>query len=331
MNDSATNRNWPNPSALLVGDSAVEIRIIKEFLVTKNWQVDSITNNPIQALKELEQKPIGCLLIIDSVTLPAAETLRIIFRNHKARLIPTLLHKQNISNADQLIYEQIFSVSVIESPLNQNNFSTAFIRMQTHWEQPAMTALRRVANMQESPENRMARLNILEKLTTDHHAAHFALHAMINLMLDASQHREAEKKILEAFRQQPENPSLVAICAWFYLECVMPIYALKFLQKLKAMAPGSTIFNFDIAAANIACGRISSALDALSEWNNKQPGSELIESHIGRLLAAEGRLQSADQMGISKRLINKISVLWDGTTLPPTAHLKNPSRGSKVS
>jgi hypothetical protein len=96
------------------------------------------------------------------------------------------------------------------------------------------------------------------------------------------------------------------------------------------MAPGSTIFNFDIAAANIACGRISSALDALSEWNNKQPGSEMIESHIGRLLAAEGRLQSADKMGISKRLINKISVLWDGTTLPQPAPHKNPSGGSKV-
>ena len=84
----------------------------------------------------------------------------------------------------------------------------------------------------------------------------------------------------------------------------------------------SSAFNFDLAAAYMACGQLNEALTVLREWHNRHPGNTFMESFIARILVSEGRQEQADAIGIPKGMVRKISDLWDLTEITPAHEYK---------
>jgi hypothetical protein len=313
MNKTQSMNLWPNRDVLIVCEDTDYYTMIREILRPLKWAVQMPASDIATARERLLSKAFGSIVIVESRKIPAPDALRTLYKLDRGRLTPTLVLTSFDETLDLQILQKVFSIVVSSKPLIPVNFMSAFREMTSHWEQPAMHGLRQLALLTSDQETDSVKMSILEKLSSDIHAAPYAIHVLLLIMMRQSQYREAEKKLLEFFRNSPGNLAILAQCAWFYLDSKAPHYALKFLNKIKSVAPSSVVLNFDIACAHIACGHLHQALIALQEWNNRFPGNQMIESYIARLLVAEGRTHSAALAGIPQNLIKRAKEAWDSS------------------
>lgn len=310
MIGSTTNIGWPNRTALLVGSDNISLKLFQDLLINMGWQTSTIMQSPQAILEALRQYSYACCVVVDSNRLPAHEVVRGVCKTPKGRLTPIFLYQAFLTEAEQLAYDKVLGVHTLHGPLNPFSFISAFNQMIHAWQVPAMGALRKLAILVGSQIDQSKVIDALSKLANDQKAFIFAFQAKINLLVQLNGFKEAERCLLDELRAQPNSPAILLTCAYFYLDALLPFHALKFLNKLRGLTAGSTIFNLDIAAANLAMGHISAAIEALSEWHKKRPGSELIESYLARLLVAEGIHQDADQYGITREFAQRIKSLW---------------------
>jgi DNA-binding response OmpR family regulator len=301
---------WPNKDVLLVCEDSNYFSIIREILRPLKWTVQLPTTNAQTTREKILSNTFGAIVIVDSGKLPATEILRMIFQSDRGRLCPILVLTQFTESSDRQLFQKIFNVTISTKPIIPIKFMAAFKEMLLHWEQPAMHALRQLATIPPGHNTDTLKVSILEKLATDGNAAPVAIQAMMVIMTNQHLYREAEKKLLEYFRTWPGNVAVLAECAWFYLDSRAPHYALKFLNKLKQIAPSSCILNLDLACAHIACGHLDQAIEALQEWNLRFPGNTAVESNIARLAIAEGK-NSAELFGVPHPIIKRANEAWE--------------------
>ena len=315
MKNAPKNKLWPNTSAIVVSDESNLYLLMKELVRSSGWRIDMPPCSPSAAIDHINNGSAGCVIVIDSPTYPAHESLRVMFRDHRARLTPTMVMIPESHKFELTIFDKIFRVTVATKPLTPNNFIPSFRKMLRAWETPVMHTLRKVSYLYGSEHN-AARKAILEKLIENPSALPYALPALTQIMIAEGLYKEAEKLILDKFRIHAKNPLMLAYCAWFYIEARMPHQAIKYLVKLKSIAPMSNAFNFDLATSHLACGQLGEALNVMREWHERHPGNGFMETFIARLLVAEGRQDMADSIGIPKGMVRKISDIWDVTEAP---------------
>ncbi len=310
MENKKTISQWHNNDVLLVCEDTNYYNMIREILRPMKWMVHLPASDAQSARERLLAKTFAAHIVIESKKIPATEVLRVLFQSDRGRLTPTLVLTNFTEPLDIQIFKTIFSVTVISKPLVPIKIISAFKEMITFWENPALYALRHIAHLQEIKAGETTKIGILEKLAFDTQASPFAIQAIITLMMQQNLFREAEKKLLDHFRSNPQNPAILAQCAWFYLDSHAPYYALKFLTKLKQMAPKSVIFNFDLAIGHLASGRLDQALVFLKEWNDYFPGNPVVESFLARLIIAEGLAEKEVSFGIPQSSIKRAQEKW---------------------
>ena len=330
MTQKRGNSLWPNKRAIVVSEESHLHLLIRELVRANGWKVEMPPCSPRAAIELVNNGNAECIIVIESPSSPINETMRILLKDPRVRLTPTLVLIQDENTQEQHVYEKIFKVTVAVKPLRPNNFIPAFNRMIKIWQKPVMIALRRVSYLagKESQEKRMT---ILNRLCFDDVSLPYAFSALLQMMIAEGQYKEAGKKVLSTFKDHPTNPAVLAICAWFYMSARIPQLALRYLIKLRGVAPGSSAFNFDIASANLACGQVSDALKALREWHEKRPGNIVVESYLARLIVADGKQDSMEIVRLPKNLVRKIADYWDGIDMALAAETVQKKTGTKAS
>jgi predicted Zn-dependent protease len=172
-----------------------------------------------------------------------------------------------------------------------------------------MAVLRKLAEISDD-QNLDKKLEILNKLLADPIAMPIALASRTQIMLSSGLIKEAEEKLLSLCKVTPVNPATLAICGWFYLSAKMPVHAMRFLEKLRTIAPTSVLLNLDLASAQIASGDITKALNTLHEWARRNPGNEAVDERLARLLVADGKQSQAESYGVKRAKIQKCAESW---------------------
>jgi predicted Zn-dependent protease len=193
-----------------------------------------------------------------------------------------------------------------------------------------MTVLRKLAEI-SGDQNHDKKLEILNKLLADPNAMPIALAAITQIMLLRDQTQEAEEKLLSLCKVTPLNPATLAICAWFYLSARMPVHAMRFLEKIRTIAPTSVLLNLDLASAQIASGDITKALNTTHEWALRNPGSETVEESLARLLVADGKQTLAENYGVKRANIQKCAESWVALEITDRNQTQILKRDQKVS
>lgn len=301
---------WSDKTAGIICDENGLYLVCKEILRQKSWQLAPLSENIDQLKKSRHANMVSCFIIVDSPTLPATETLRVLFKDPRSRLTPTLVVCSSPSETDLIIYEKIFYVNPCPKPVTAINFNNTFSKMLSNWDQPALVALRKIAALPDDI-NLTQKIEILDRLITNPLAAPFALSALTQLLISQEMMKEAESKLLEQAKLHIKNPGMLAICAWFYLSMRMPNQSIRFLEKLKSIAPTSTLLNLDLVSSYIGAGELSRAIDALYEWGRRNPGNPNLEIYLAKLLIAEGKTESFERFGISKPIMQKTLQDWE--------------------
>jgi hypothetical protein len=307
---SVALNHWSEKTVGMVCDEKGLLLIFKELLRLKSWQIANVFVKVDELLELRLTNRVSSFIIVDSPTLPATEILRVLFKNPRARLTPTLVLCSSSNQTDLIIYEKIFHVTPCPKPLTANNFNTAFAQMISHWEQPPMAALRKVASLVDEG-NQSQKIEILERLMSNHLAMPLALSAVTQLLLSLNMFKEAESKLLEQCKLHIKNPAMLALCAWFYLSNRMPTQAVRFLEKLKTIAPTSTLLNLDLATAYISSGELSLAIQVLHDWGRRNQGNPQLENFLAKLLIADGRPDTFERYGLSKQIMQKHLHDWE--------------------
>jgi hypothetical protein len=310
MSPNKTTKQWPLTSAIVISDETNLSLIIRTLIKTLDWNLEYTTASPSFAIEQLQNNTAKCLIVIDSPTLPAAETLRNLHKNGTARLTPTIVLAPENLQQDLQIYEKIFRVNFATKPLTPNNFISAFTTMLRTWEKPAMSGLRKLTPLIADDKMKF-KLEILRKLRGDLLALPLALQAEVAILVSTGHPTTAELILLDAFKSFPNSLNVIAQLAWFYLNAKMPDQAILYLKKLKSIAAKSTIFNLDLAAAYIAKSELSTAIPYMMDWKNTHVGNEIIDAQIARILVAEGKIGLADALGVPKGIVKKTADIWD--------------------
>lgn len=321
---------WSRKTAGILCDEKSLPALLKELLRQKSWE-SVLIESDINSLKALRHtNAINMFMIVDSPSSPATESLRILFKDARCRLTPTMIFTSNISTTDLLIYERLFQVTPSQKPITYGSFSACLDRLIDLWSQPAMAVLRKLAEISDD-QNLDKKLEILNKLLADPIAMPIALAARTQIMLSIDLAKEAEEKLLSLCKVTPVNPATLAICGWFYLSAKMPVHAMRFLEKLRTIAPTSVLLNLDLASAQIASGEITKALNTMHEWARRNPGNEAVEERMARLLVADGKQSIADSYGVKRAKIQKCAESWvdleikDGDQTPTLKREQNAS------
>jgi hypothetical protein len=310
MSQERGDHLWPNKRAIVVSEENHLHLLIRELVRANGWKVEMPPCTPRAAIDLINNGNGESLIVIESPTSPINETLRILLKDPSVRLTPTLALIQDENQSEQPVYEKIFKVGVAIKPLRPNNFIPAYNRLIKAWEQPVMFALRRVSYVADK-EPLEKRLAILNRLCFDEASLPYAFSALLQLMTAEGHYKEAGKKVLRTFRDHSTNPAVLAVCAWFYISARMPQLAQRYLTKLRGVVPGSSAFNFDIAATHLACGQLTEALNVMREWHEKHPGNSTVEAYISRIIVADGRQDSIEITRLPKNLIRKVADYWD--------------------
>ena len=321
MSTNDKNNLWPNRTAVLIGDEKNLYLVLKELLRALGWQIAVASGGVGAATQMKHEGGASCFIVVDTPTQPATEILRVLFKDSRTRLTPTIVITGGFDRVDRLIYEKIFQVHVSAKPVTANNLSADFKSLVTLWEQPVMTALRKVSAIADQG-NSTTKIEILDRLTLHPTAMPFALASLTQILIVQGQYREAEQKLLELCRTNPQNPAMLAYCAWFYLAARIPAQAVRFLTKLKTIAPTSTLLNLDTAAAYLSMGDFTQAVNAMYEWHRRHPDNTFMEGYMARALIADGKHEHANEYGISRLLTRKITEHWQ--------HLENTNKTEKT-
>jgi hypothetical protein len=91
----------------------------------------------------------------------------------------------------------------------------------------------------------------------------------------------------------------------------MPTQAVRFLEKIKTIAPTSTLLNLDLATAYISSGELSSAIQTLHDWGRRNQGHPHLENFLAKLLIADGRPDAFERYGLSKQIMQKHLHDWE--------------------
>lgn len=301
---------WPEKTIGMICDEKGLFLIFKELLRLKSWQVATVSEKVEELLELRIANKISCFIVVDSPTMPATETLRVLFKNPRARLTPTFVLCSSSNSTDLTIYEKIFHVTPCPKPLTANNFNAAFAQMLSLWEQPSMATLRKLASLPDDG-NQNQKIEILERLMSNPLAMPIAIAAVTQLLMSRNMCKEAEAKLLEQCKLHIKNPSMLAFCAWFYLSNRMPTQAVRFLKKLKSIAPTSSLLNLDLAAGYIGSGELAPAIQMVHEWGRRNPGHPQIENFLAKLLIADGQADAFERFGLSKQIMQKHLQDWE--------------------
>lgn len=322
--------DWSGKTAAILCDEKGLPTLIKELLRQRSWE-SITTDTDFTSIKSLRHSnKIDVFMIIDSNTLPASESLRILFKDSRCRLTPTMVFTGHQSTTDLLIYERIFQVIACPKPITSGSFSASLDRLINQWTQPSMVALRKISEISDEP-HLDKKIEILDKLLVDPIAMPFALTARTQLMLSKHLIKEAEEKLLSLCKITPVNPATLAIGAWFYLSAKMPVHAMRFLEKLRTIAPSSILLNLDLASAQIASGEITRALNTTYEWARRNPGNENVEEQLVRLLVADGKYTLAESYGIKRTTLQKCVENWASLELKDADETRNLQRDQNAS
>jgi len=330
MSTDDRNNLWPDRTAVLIGDEKNLYLVLKELLRALGWKIAVASGGVGAATQMKHEGSASCFIVVDTPTQPATEILRVLFKDSRTRLTPTIVITAGFDRVDRLIYEKIFQVHISAKPVTANNLSAAFKSMVALWEQPVMTALRKVSAISDQG-NAAKKIEVLDRLTLHPTAMPFALASLTQILIDQGQYREAEQKLLELCRTNPQNPAMLAYCAWFYLAARLPGQAVRFLTKLKNIAPTSTLLNLDTAAAYLSMGDFSQAVNVMHEWHRRHPDNTFMEGYIARALIADGKHESANEYGISRLLTRKITEYWEHQENKSKTEKTNPVRGQNAS
>ena len=330
MSVDVANGYWPQRIAGVIAEEKGLILVLKELLRKYSWVLAPACDNVSALLKLRNSEGVGCFIVIDSPNLPATETLRELYKHPRARLTPTIVICGTLGNIDQIIFEKIFHVTTCTEPLTSSTFKSSFVKMKTYWDQPVLQALRKVAAMPEH-DSIPQKIEILDRLLLHPNSMPLALSALTTIQFAQGDLKGAEARLLDQCKLHPKNPAMLAFCAWFYLAAKMPAHAARFLQKLKTIAPTSVLLNLDYASAQIACGELTPAITATHEWLRRNQGNLLAAENLARLLVADGRIDQAEQYGISKTSVQKILNHWEGIESPPAKTQNPPLNGLKAS
>ena len=322
--------DWPEKTVGILCDEKTLPALLRELLRQKSWE-SILIERDINSLKVLRHtNAINMFMLVDSPSSPANESMRVLFKDARCRLTPTMVFTNNLSTTDLLVYERLFQVTPSPKPITYGSFTTSLDRLIDKWNQPAMAVLRKLAELPDD-ENHDKKLEILNKLLADQIAMPIALAARTQVMLSKNLTKEAEEKLLSLCKTTPLNPSTLATCAWFYLSAKMPVHAMRFLEKLRTIAPTSVLLNLDLACAQIASGEITKALNTTHEWARRNPGHEAVEERLARLLVADGKQSQAESYGVKRVRIQKCAESWvdleikDGDQTPTLKRVQNAS------
>ena len=296
-------------NALIVGAESNLHSIIKNLINTYDWNIEFPSCSAEQAIGYLNETKVNALIILDSPAVPAAESVRILRRDLRAIITPTMCILGNISKAEQDLFSKIHRLEVVCKPITTSTFYPIFKQMIKTWELPAMRALQQYVSKSNN-DNRDVTIQILTKLLEVPETSALACMTLLHLHGQAGNYLEAETMLVATFKKSPSSPALLAICGWFYLDAKIPAHALRFLEKIKQLAPRATLLNLDIASANIATGNYDAALLALLDWDTANTGNELVPNYIARLALATGRQNSLSASELSPLLLRKVSEQW---------------------
>ena len=160
---------------------------------------------------------------------------------------------------------------------------------------------------------------ILKKLSETSGVASYALQALMKILCNNHEFREAETILIRILKSNSRDPAILATCAQFYQDALMPAQALRFLQKLTLICNSSPIFAFDFAAAYMALGDLAEATRVLLEWNARHPGNERVAAYLARLLIAEGREDEIERrVLLNKTAAKRLLDVWENVENPST-------------
>jgi hypothetical protein len=312
--------------AIFVGEESNLYLILKNLVKSHDWVIEQFPCAPTKAVTLFHESNASGYIILDSPSIPAAESIKIIRQDARSIVAPTLVLLGESTNHAIDIYSRFFSVHIASKPITTNNFAPTFKKMLLFWNQPAVRALQQCV-IKSTPQNREDTIAVLRKLLQVPETVSFALATLVLLYVDAGYFTEAETVLIDTLKKNTRNQAILAICGWFYMDCKMPTQALLFLQKLKQISVNSTILNLDIGAAHLASSNYDHALQEFLEWSTKNPGNDLMSNFIARLALANGRGSDLEGLNISSALMRKISDQWTlvANANAPADQLKTPA------
>jgi tetratricopeptide (TPR) repeat protein len=322
MSELNQTAQWPTRNMAVVSDDKNLLPILKELLRSKSWTVEDNLNNMKETINLRLENQIDGMIIIDSPVTPASETLRTLFKESRVRLTPTLIIGSHENSVDLLLYEKIYKVTPCSKPLTANNFNNAFSKMISLWQTPLMTALRKLSLIPDE-HNERQKLEILSRLLTSPAALPFALSTSTQILSKMGHQEEAETQLLTQFKINLQDPAILAICGWFYLDNNTPSQAIRFFEKLKSIAPTSSILNLDLTNAYLTMGELSLAFTNLYEWGKRNQGYPRLNDFLAKILIADGKAEKYAQFGIPKQVITKHLRDWEILVQDPSTANKN--------
>jgi hypothetical protein len=330
MDTKETTATWTNQSILLICEDHSYYSTLREILRPLHWSILHHAVDFDSARTALTSIDVDFIMIVESRKIIITEMLRVLHRTERGRLTPTLVITNFKETLDLQILQSIYGVRAVTKPLIPNHFITVFEEMLNLWQTPALSALRRLGKVPASVSP-LQKILVLEKLGLDKHASSYALQAITVIEAQHNNHREAEKRLLDAFRANPNNPPSLALCAWFYLDAKAPHFAAKFLSKLKQMSPKSVVLNIDLAITHLALGDLEKANEYLKEWNDYFPGNQTVENHIAKLMVASGDSERQNTANVSRTVIKRVAEVWQKFFATPQPLSSTDQQGSKAS
>ena len=307
---------WPHRQAAVVSDAPNFHMHIRDIVRALSWRIDAPPYVVTQIKQMLKSGDFYFYIVDDSPTLSAYESVQCIVSDPIGRLTPILTMLSEESIRDKKALKNILGVGLATRPLTPSVFLPAMETLLRQWEQPAFMALRKCAEGLKNGHTSDV-VSILIKLSQTPQVASYALHALLTLLKRQNELKEAENHMLKTLKIGLNDPAVLATCARFYLDSLMPSQALRFLNKITQIFAGSTILAFDIAEAHIALGDLKSAIDVLLAWNIQHPGNESVHTFLSRLFIAEGRDDQLERLLLmNKSAKNRLLESWEHAESP---------------
>ena len=150
-------------TALVVGAESNLYLILKNLVKAQDWAIDMPPCDAESAVNFLHEYNASALIILDSSAKPAIESMRILRRDLRAIVTPTLFVLGDVSAIEREQYSKMYMAQVIAKPITTSAFAPLFRKMIQSWQPPALRALQHcVFGLTE--ENSDSKIAVLKQL-----------------------------------------------------------------------------------------------------------------------------------------------------------------------
>lgn len=302
---------WPMQSAAMISEVTNLHLHMKELVRAEGWRIDDPPALADIGLSFLENGTSFLFVIDETTNQSAYESIRTITSHPAGRLTPIIALIQSNNAIDATIYQRVLHVNIAKKPLTPNYFLPVFRDTLKLWETPLFLALRRCAYNLLNGETEQV-IPVLRKLMEIPQAVPYCTHALVQILVNRNEWREAEAILMSAVKMFPRMPSLMMTVAHFYQAGHMPAQALRFYTKLRGVCNSTNLFAFDIAQAALALGQIDQAIEAFADWSKAHPNNEKVQQFIARLYMSDGRDAALEKLlNMNKSSVRKLQEHWE--------------------